>query len=97
MQECPKVKPFRKKGLSNAASMEIMFEGMVETGKNAWTPSGQIPKENTEGSGDFSNDKEFVDPQCQSPVDVDPMDVECPLLSRTGLEMNKGKGLAKNV
>ena len=50
--------------MSNAASMEIMFEGMVETGKNTWTPSGQIPKESTEGSGDSSNGKEFVDPQC---------------------------------
>ena len=77
--------------------MEIMFEGTIATGKNAWTPSSQIPKESTEGSGDSSDRKEFVDPQCQSLMDVDPMDVECPLLSRVGLEMNKGKGLARNV
>ena len=83
--------------MSNAASMEIMFEGTIATGKNAWTPSSQIPKESTEGSGDSSDRKEFVDPQCQSLMDVDPMDVECPLLSRVGPEMNKGKGLARNV
>ena len=83
--------------MSNAASMEIMFEGTIATGKNAWTPSSQIPKESTEGSGDSSDRKEFVDPQCQSLMDVDPMDVECPLLSRVGPEMNKGKGFARNV
>ena len=77
--------------------MEIMFEDTDATGKHAWTPNGQIPKESTEGSRDSFDSKEFVDPQCQSPIDVDPMDVECPLLSRVGLEMNKGKGLARNV
>ncbi|KAL0014681.1 hypothetical protein SO802_001750 [Lithocarpus litseifolius] len=74
-----------------------MFEGTVVMGKNAWTPSGQIPKESIKGFGDSSDNKEFVDPQCQSPVDVDPMDVECSLLSKARLEMNKGKGLARNV
>ena len=72
--------------------MEILFEGTVESRKHAWTPSGQIPKEIIEGSGDSFDSKEFVDLQCQSL-----MDVECPLLSRAGLEMNKGKGLARNV
>ena len=64
--------------------MKIMFEGTIATGKNAWTTSSQIPKESTEGFGDSSNRKEFVDPQCQSLMHVDPMDVECPLLSRVG-------------
>ena len=32
--------------------MEILFEGTVESRKHAWTPSGQIPKEIIEGSGD---------------------------------------------
>ena len=73
-----------------------MFEGTIATGKHAWIPSGQIPKESTEGSGDSSNGKEFVDPQCQSPVDVDPMDVECPLLARNvqlfkGIHKERGK------
>ena len=57
--------------------MEIMFEGMFAIGKHAWTPSGQILKENTEGSMDSSDSNEFFDPQCQFPVDVDPMDIEC--------------------
>ena len=54
-----------------------MFEGMFAIGKHAWTPIGQIPKESTEGSGDSSDSKEFIDPQCQSLVDVDPIDIEC--------------------
>ena len=41
--------------------------------------------------------KTFVDPQCESFMDIDPMDVECPLMSRAGLESNKGKCLAINV
>ena len=57
--------------------MKIMFEGTIATGKNSWTPSSQILKESTEGSGDSSDSKEFIDPQCQSPVDVDPIDIEC--------------------
>ena len=48
--------------MSNVDSMEIMFEGTVATGKNAFYMSGEIPKENTEGSMDSSNRKEFVDP-----------------------------------
>ena len=39
--------------------MEIMFEGTIAIGKNAWTPSSQIPKENIEGFGDFSDSKDF--------------------------------------
>ncbi|XP_050285196.1 uncharacterized protein LOC126724838 [Quercus robur] len=97
LSECPEATTIRKKCLPNIASMEIMFEGMVATGKNVWTPSGQIPKESTEEFGDSTNSKEFVDPQYQPPVDVDPMDVEGPSLSRTGLAMNKGKGLASGV
>ena len=67
--------------------MEIMFEGMFAIGKHAWTPIGQIPKESTEGSGDSSDSKEFIDPQCQSLVDVDPIDIEC-LLWYTNLIVN---------
>nr|POE84039.1 hypothetical protein CFP56_39431 [Quercus suber] len=77
--------------------MEVLFEGTIASGKHAWNPSGQIPKESTKGSGDSSDSKKFVNLQCQFPVDVDPMDVECPLLSRVRPEMNKGKGLARNV
>ena len=83
--------------MPNFASIEIIFEGTIAKGKSAWSPSGQIPRESTEGFGDFSNNKEFVDPQCQYPVDFDPMDVEFSLLSRAVPEMNKGKGLARNV
>ncbi|KAM3701519.1 hypothetical protein ACB098_05G178400 [Castanea mollissima] len=74
-----------------------MFEGTVAMEKNAWTPSGQIPKESIEGSGDSIDSKKFVDPQCQPPTDVDLMDVEGPSLSRTGPTTNKGKGLARGV
>ena len=63
--------------------------------KNAWTPSGQIPKESIEGSSDSTDSKEFVDPQCQPLVDVDPMDVEGPSLLRTRPTMNEGKRLGK--
>ena len=77
--------------------MEIMFKGMVATRKNAWTPSGQVPKESTEGSGGFTSSKEFVDPQYQPSADVDPMEVEDPSLSRTGPRMNKGKSLTSDV
>ena len=58
--------------------MEIMFEGMVATGKNAFCTSGEIPNDCTEGSGDSADSKEFVDPQCQPSVNVDPMEVEGP-------------------
>ena len=78
--------------------MEIMFEGMVVTGKNAFYTSGEIPKECTEGSGDSTDSKEFVDPQCEpSANSVDPMEVEGPTLSRARPAMNKGKGLASGV
>ena len=38
-----------------------MFECTVAMGKNAFYMSGEIPKENTEGSRESSNRKEFVD------------------------------------
>ena len=50
------------KRFANAASMEIMFEDTDATGKHAWTPNGQIPKESTEGSRDSFDSKEFFDP-----------------------------------
>ena len=88
---------FHTKGLPNARTMKIMFEGTVATGKNAWILNSQIPKDNIESSRKFFDNEEFVDSQCESPMDIDKMDVECPLLSRAGLESNKGKGLARNV
>ena len=48
--------------MPNVDSMEIIFEGIVATGKNAFYIIGEIPKENTEGSRDSSNRIEFVDP-----------------------------------
>ena len=66
-------------------------------GKSAFCMSGQIPKESTEGSGDSANSKEFVDPQCQPSVNVDPMDVEGPSSSRARPTVNKEKGLASGV
>ena len=74
-----------------------MFEGTIATGKNAFCTSGEIPKECTEGSGDSTDSKEFVDPQCQSSMNVDPMEVEGPSLSRAGPTVNKGKSLASGV
>nr|POE69414.1 hypothetical protein CFP56_08667 [Quercus suber] len=73
------------------------LKARLQQRKNAWTPSGQIPKESTEGSRDSIDNKEFVDPQCQPSVDVDLMEVEGPSLSRTGPTRNKGKGLARGV
>ncbi|KAL0015435.1 hypothetical protein SO802_002504 [Lithocarpus litseifolius] len=56
---------------------------------------------NTEGKHrrfwDSFDSKNFFDLQCESLVDVDPMDVECLLLSKARLESNKGKGLVRNV
>ena len=77
--------------------MDIMFGGTVATGKNASYTNGQLPKESIEESGDSANSKEFVDPQCQPSMNVDPMEVEGPSLSRAGLAVNKGKGLATNI
>ena len=77
--------------------MEIMFEGTVAMGKNAFCMSGEIPKKSTEGSGDSSNSKEFVDPQYQPSTNVDPVEVEGPSLSRVEPTVNKGKGLASGV
>ena len=65
--------------------------------KNAWTPSGEIPKEFIEGFGDSTDSKEFVDPQCQPSVNVDPMDVKSPSSSRARSAVNKGKGLESGV
>ena len=64
--------------------MDIMFGGTVAMGKNTFCTSGKIPKESTEGFGDSANSTEFVDPQCQPSVNVDPMEVEGPSLSRAG-------------
>jgi len=77
--------------------MENMFKGTVAMGKNAFCMSGEIPKESIEGSGDFVNSKEFVDPQCQPSANVDPMEVEGPSSSRAGPAVNKGKSLASGV
>ena len=77
--------------------MDIMFGGTVAMGKNAFCTSGQIPKESTEGFGDSAYSTEFVDPQCQPSVNVDPMEVKGPSLSRAGPAVNKGKGLASDV
>ena len=74
-----------------------MFGGTTATGKNAFCTSGPIPTETTEGSGDSGNSIEFVDPQCEPVVNVDPMEVEGPSLSRVGPAVNKGKGLATTV
>ena len=78
--------------------MEIMFEGTVVMGKNAFCTSGEILKECTEGFGDSTDSKEFVDPQCEpSANSVNPMKVEGPASSRARLAVNKGKGLASGV
>ncbi|XP_050289967.1 uncharacterized protein LOC126728140 [Quercus robur] len=74
-------------------SMGIMFDGTVATGKNVFCTSVEIPKESIEGSGDFADNKEFVDPQCQPSTNVDLMEVEGPSSSRAGPAVNKGKGL----
>nr|POE66713.1 hypothetical protein CFP56_69906 [Quercus suber] len=59
-----------------------MFDGTIAMGKNAYCTSGEIPKECNEGSRDSTDSKEFVNPQCQPSMNVDPMEVEGPLLSR---------------
>nr|XP_023899797.1 uncharacterized protein LOC112011664 [Quercus suber] len=58
---CPKVGTFRKKGMPNLDSMDIMFGGTVAMGKNAFCMSGQMLKETTEGSEDSADGKEFVE------------------------------------
>ena len=78
--------------------MEIMFEGTVATGKNAFCTSGEIPKECNEGSGDSADGEGFPDPQCEpSANSVDPMEVEGPTSSRARPAVDKGKGLASGV
>ncbi|XP_075643182.1 uncharacterized protein LOC142614532 [Castanea sativa] len=94
---CPNAGTFRKKGMPNLDSMDIMYGGTVATGKHAFCTSGPMPKENTEGSGDSVDSEEFVDPQCQSPVNVDPMEVEDPSLSRARPAIDKGKGKLNSV
>ncbi|XP_050289700.1 uncharacterized protein LOC126727833 [Quercus robur] len=91
LQACPKALTFKNKPLPNVQSMEIIFEGMVATGKNAFCTSGEIPKECTKGFGDSADSKEFVDPQCEPSVNVDPMEVEGPSSSWARSTMNKGK------
>ena len=81
----------------NIDSMEIMFEGTIATGKNALCTSGEISKESTEGSRDFADSKEFVDPQCQPSANVNPMEVEGPSSSRARPAVNKGKCLTSGV
>ncbi|XP_023899134.1 uncharacterized protein LOC112010987 [Quercus suber] len=58
---CPKAGTFRKKGMPNLGSMDIMFGSTVAIGKNAFCMSGQMPKETTKGSGDSTDSKEFVE------------------------------------
>ena len=74
-----------------------MFGGTIATGKNVFCISGQIPKETTEGSGDFADNTEFVDPQCEPFVNVDLMEVGSPSSSKAGPAVNKGKGLVTSV
>ncbi|KAK9991492.1 hypothetical protein SO802_026477 [Lithocarpus litseifolius] len=88
---CPNAKAFKNKGLTNRDFMNIMFEGMVATGKNVFCTCGQIPKETS------ANNTEFVDPQCEPFVNVDAMEVEGPSSSRVGPAVTKGKSLATSV
>ena len=74
-----------------------MFDGTVATGKNAFYTSVEIPKESIKGSGDFADNKKFVDPQCQPSTNVDLIEVEGPSSSRAGSAVNKGKGLVSDV
>ena len=59
--------------------------------------NGEIPKECTEGFGDSTDSKEFVDPQCQPSANIDLMEVEGSSLLRARPAVNKGKGLASDV
>ena len=97
MQACPEAKTFRMLGLPNRELLDIMFGGTVATGNKSFCTSGPIPTETTEGSGDFDDSVEFVDPQCEPGVNVDAMEVEGPSSSRAGSAVNKGKGLATTV
>nr|POF25146.1 hypothetical protein CFP56_47394 [Quercus suber] len=97
LQACPDAKTFKTNGLPNRELLNIMFGGTLATGNKAFCTSGPIPTETTEGSGDSTDDLEFVDPQCEPVVNVDEMEVEGPSLLRAGPAMNKGKGLATSV
>ena len=79
-------------GLPNHDFLNIMFGGTVATEKNVFCMSSQILKETTEGSGDFADSTEFVDPQCEPFVNVDAMEIEGPSSSRVGPAVTKGKG-----
>lgn len=74
--------------------MAIVFEGTIATRKNTWTTNNQIPKKSTENSKNSSRSEEVFDPQCESPMNIDEMKVEFPLLSRARMENNKRKCLA---
>ena len=84
-------------GLPNCELLNIMFGGTVATEKKSFCTSGTIPTETTEGSRDFDDSVEFVDPQCKPVMNVDAMEVEGPSSSRARSAVNKGKGLATNV
>ncbi|XP_050290107.1 uncharacterized protein LOC126728301 [Quercus robur] len=77
LEACPNASIFKNKGLPNVESMKIMFEGTVAMGKNAFCTNGEIPKECIKGSGDSTNSKELVDPQCQPSANVDLMEGIC--------------------
>nr|POF16939.1 dihydropyrimidinase [Quercus suber] len=94
---CPDAKTFKTNGLPNRELLNIMFGGTVATGNKAFCTSGPIPTETTEGSGDSSDNQEFVNPQCEPVVNVDEMEVEGPSSSRAGPAVNKGKRLATTV
>ena len=74
-----------------------MFGGTVATRKKSFCTSGPIPTETIEGSGDFDDSVEFVDPQCEPVVNVDVMEVEGPSSSRAGPAMSKGKVMRTSI
>ncbi|XP_075650137.1 uncharacterized protein LOC142620697 [Castanea sativa] len=93
----PSQEPLEKKRMPNLDSIDIMYGGTIAKGKHAFCTSGPMPKESTEGSEDSVDSEEFVDPQCQSSVNVDPMEVEDPSLSRAGMAIDKGKSKLSSV
>nr|POE95847.1 hypothetical protein CFP56_23595 [Quercus suber] len=84
---CPDAKTFKTHGLLNRELLNIMFGGTVATEKNAFYTSGPIPTETTEGSGDFADSIEFVDPQYEPVVNVDAMEVEATAQVKAILDM----------
>ena len=97
MQACPEAKTFRTLGLPNRELLDIIFGGTVATGKKSFCTSGPIPTETTEGSRDFDDGVEFVDPQCEPAMNIDAMEVEGSSSSKAGSAVNKGKGLATTI